>query len=165
MENIQLINFTNLALEEKEMILEWRNHPEIRKWMYNQDEIKLKEHLSFIESLKTRQDKLYFLVKKDDEYIGVVDFYDTDQSTKECEFGLYANPFEKIAGVGRILEEVCIEYAFEFLKLTKLKLEVFEENKQVRNLHRKYKFQEVGEKMLNDKKVICMELENENSQP
>ena len=52
MENIQLLNFIDLELEEKEMILKWRNHPEIRKWMYNQDEIKLEEHLSFIESLK-----------------------------------------------------------------------------------------------------------------
>ena len=42
MENIQLLNFIDLELKEKEMILEWRNHPDIRKWMYNQDEINLK---------------------------------------------------------------------------------------------------------------------------
>jgi len=47
MENIQLLNFIDLELKEKEMILEWRNHPDIRKWMYNQDEIKFEEHLSF----------------------------------------------------------------------------------------------------------------------
>ena len=64
MENIQLLNFIDLELKEKEMILEWRNHPDIRKWMYNQDEIKFEEHLNFIDSLKLRKDKLYFLVKK-----------------------------------------------------------------------------------------------------
>ena len=74
MENIQLLNFIDLELEEKEMILKWRNHPDIRKWMYNQDEIKLEEHLNFIDSLKLRKDKLYFLVKKEDEFIGVIDF-------------------------------------------------------------------------------------------
>jgi len=164
MKNIELINFTDLTLEEKKMILEWRNHPEIRKWMYNQNEIKLKEHLKFIESLKGRQDKLYFLVKKDDKKIGVVDFYDIDTKKKECESGLYTNPFKKISGRGKLLIEVWIKYAFNVLKLNKLKLEVFEENEKARNLYKKYKFQEVGKKMINDKKVICMELENENRQ-
>jgi len=74
MKHIQLLNFIDLEQKEKEMILVWRNHPEIRKWMYNQDEIKLDEHLSFIDSLKARKDKLYFLVKKKDEFIGVIDF-------------------------------------------------------------------------------------------
>ena len=41
MENIELLNFIDLNMEEKEMILKWRNDPEIRKWMYNQDDIKL----------------------------------------------------------------------------------------------------------------------------
>ena len=60
MENIQLLNFIDLKLEEKEMILKWRNHPEIRKWMYNQDNITLENHLKFIEELKIKDDQLYF---------------------------------------------------------------------------------------------------------
>ena len=52
MEDIKLINFINLNLEQKKMILEWRNNPDIKIWMYNQDEIKLENHLSFIENLK-----------------------------------------------------------------------------------------------------------------
>lgn len=160
MENIQLLNFIDLKLEEKEMILKWRNHPEIRKWMYNQDEIKLEEHLTFIESLKSRKDKLYFLVKKEDEFIGVIDFLDLDK--KEIFYGIYSNPNSKITGVGRILNEISIDFAFNSLKAHKLKLEVFEDNIQVRNLHKKYKFRETSQKYVNNKKVICMELENEN---
>ena len=94
--------------------------------------------------------------------MGVIYFNKIDYENKSCHFGLYANPFEKTAGIGSILEEVCIKYAFEFLKLTRLKLEVFEDNAKAKNLYRKYKFQEVGEKIMNDKKIICMELENEN---
>ena len=29
-----LINFTDLSEEEKKRILNWRNHPDIRKWIY-----------------------------------------------------------------------------------------------------------------------------------
>ena len=160
MENIQLLNFIDLKLKEKEMILKWRNHPEIRKWMYNQDEIKFEEHLSFIDSLKLRKDKLYFLVKKEDEFIGVIDFLDLDK--KEIFYGIYSNPNSKIMGVGRILNEISIDFAFNSLKAHKLKLEVFEDNIQVRNLYKKYKFRETSQKYVNNKKVICMELENEN---
>ena len=161
MGGVTLIDFVDMCLEEKKMVLSWRNHSEIKKWMYTTDDIELNSHLAFIDSLENRKDKQYMIVKKDDRYIGVVDFYDIDKEKKECEFGLYANPFEKIAGVGRILEEICIKYVFEFLTLTKLKLEVIEENEKARSLYKKYKFQEVSEKMINDKKVICMERERE----
>ena len=43
MENIKLMNFTELTLEQKEMVLIWRNSSEIRKWMYNQEEIELND--------------------------------------------------------------------------------------------------------------------------
>ena len=41
-------------------------------------------------------------------------------------------------------------------------LEVFKNNTQVRNLHKTNGFKEVSEKIINDKEVICMELNNEN---
>ena len=154
-----LVNFTDLTLEEKKMVLTWRNHNEIKKWMYNQNDILLDNHLMYIENLSNSIDKKYFIVKQNESYIGVVDFIQIDDKNKECEFGLYANPFEKTVGIGRILEELCIKYVFEILKFKKLKLEVFTENKQVRNLHKKYNFQEISTKKTGSKTVICMELE------
>lgn len=157
MRNIKLINFIDLSLEEKKMILEWRNSPNIKKYMYTQNEISLENHLKFIDSLKNREDNLYFLVKKDDDFIGVIDFINITKY--EADFGFYANPSSKIVGIGRILENVSIDFAFNTLKVEKLKLEVFEDNIQVRNLHKKYKFKETGKKFVNGKKVICMELD------
>ncbi len=163
LEDIELINFIDLNSKKKEMVLLWRNHPNVRKWMYTEDEIILNEHLNFIENLKNRNDKLYFVVKKSDDYIGVVDFTKIDRLKKSVYFGFYANPDIKIVGIGRVLEEVSIDYIFNVLKLKTLKLEVFSNNKQVRNLHKKYGFYEVGKKIINDKEVICMELRDENS--
>jgi UDP-4-amino-4,6-dideoxy-N-acetyl-beta-L-altrosamine N-acetyltransferase len=159
--NIELLNFVNLSLDEKKMVLDWRNHPNIKKWMYTQEDITLNNHLKFLEQLAENKDKLYFLVKKNQKFIGVVDFYNFYNKTS-AEFGLYSNPYNKIPGVGRILEEVAIDYAFKNLKIKKLKLEVFAENIQVINLHKKYKFVETSSKIINNKKVICMELINEN---
>mgnify|MGYP000502841713 CR=1 FL=1 len=159
MENIQLLNFIDLKLEEKEMILKWRNHTDIRKWMYNQDEITLDEHLSFIDSLKSRKDKLYFLLKKEDEFIGVIDFTQLAEEIS-VHMGIYSNP--NIKGNGKILLNKIIDYSFNDLKVKKIFSEVFAENNKAHNLYKNFNFKDISEKIVNNKKVICMELENEN---
>ena len=159
MQNIKLLNFIDLKLEEKEMILKWRNHTDIRKWMYNQDEITLDEHLSFIDSLKSRKDKLYFLLKKEDEFIGVIDFTQLAEEIS-VHMGIYSNP--NIKGNGKILLNKIIDYSFNDLKVKKIFSEVFAENNKAHNLYKKFNFKDISEKIVNNKKVICMELENEN---
>ncbi len=159
---VELIDFVDMGFEEIEMVLEMRNNNEIKRWMYNKDDIELDSHLQFINTLLFDTIKQYFLVRKDEQYLGVVDFTNIDNKTKECDFGLYANPFIKTAGIGRILEEICIKYVFDVLKLKKLKLEVFSENEKALKLYKKYNFKEVDSKMINNKRVVCMELKNEN---
>lgn len=159
MENIQLLNFIDLKPEEKEMILKWRNNPKIRMWMYNQDEIKLEEHLNFIESLKSRKDKLYFLVKKEEEFIGVIDFTQLVEK-KSVHMGIYSNL--NLKGNGKILLNKIIDYSFNYLKVEKIFSEVFVENEKAYSLYKNFNFKDISEKTVNNKKVICMELENEN---
>ena len=158
MKDTKLINFIDLIFEEKKMILKWRNHLEIRRWMYNQDEIKLEEHLNFIENLKIREDKLYFLVIKEDKFIGVI--YFTNINHENLEMGIYTNP--DLFGYGKILLNQLINYAFNILKVKKIYAEVFAENQKAYNLYKKFNFKAISEKIVNNKKVICMKLENEN---
>lgn len=158
MEDINLINFTDLNEIQVKMILEWRNHPNIRKWMYTQNEITLVEHLQFIANLKSNNDKMYFLVQLNSENIGVIDFYNF--SKDGCEFGLYTNPSQK--AMGHILLQSLIQKAFCDFNLKKLFGEVFEENSKALKLYKKFYFQEKNIKVINTKKVICMELINEN---
>ncbi len=44
--NITLRNFINLNPDELELVRTWRNHPEVRKWMYNDQEISKEELIS-----------------------------------------------------------------------------------------------------------------------
>lgn len=155
---IKLINFIDLSLEKKEMILSWRNHHDVKQWMYNTDDISLENHLGFIESLKNKTDKLYFLVEQEKEYIGVIDF--TNITKYSCDFGLYSNI--ELKGIGKILLENICNYAFDKLKLEILKAEVFKENEKAIYLYKKIKFKEINSKIVNNKEVICMELKNEN---
>jgi len=153
---IQLINFIDLTLEEKKMILLWRNDTSIKKWMYNSDYIILDTHLQYIESLKKRDDRIYFLVKNDNDYIGVIDFTSIDYKKKETEIGLYSNP--NIMGNGKILMNNIIDYGFNNLKLDRLCANLLINNIKAYNLYLKFDFKEYKK----DKKLIYMELKNEN---
>jgi UDP-4-amino-4,6-dideoxy-N-acetyl-beta-L-altrosamine N-acetyltransferase len=159
MENIKLINFVDLTLEEKKMILDWRNNEDVRKWMYTQEKIKFEKHITFIDSLKLSKDKLYFLVKKDKENIGVIDFTQIIAG-KSLHMGIYTNP--NIKGNGKILLNTIIRYSFDNLKVKKIYSEVFSENYRAYDLYKNFNFKDISKKIINEKEVTCMELDYEN---
>lgn len=155
MKEIKLINFTDLSNDEKKIILEWRNNPNIKKWMYTQDDITLESHLNFIDSLNNSKDKLYFLVKKEDENIGVI-YFTQIEPNESLHIGIYSNPHLK--GYGKILLETIIYFSFEILKVEKIFSEVYFENERAYILYKRYNFIEIGKKSLNNRKIIIMEL-------
>lgn len=157
---LYLCNFTTLSEPQKQMILTWRNHEAVRAYMYNEKTISEAEHFSFIESLKTREDRRYFLVQHEGLDIGVIDF--NDISATSATLGLYANPKLDQKGIGSLLMQGIVEYSFKRLKVHILKAEVFEENTKAKALYEKFGFCEKGRKMVNEKEVICMELSHEH---
>lgn len=154
---VELLNFTDLSESDVRYVLKMRNHPEIKKWMYNQEDITMTQHLGFIESLKIDNNKYYFIVKHAGMIIGSVNFININQVERVADFGLYANPFELITGAGRILEEVAVSYAKDYLKLSVLNLEVFEGNDRAINFYNKIGFKKTGFRNINDQVVLCMQ--------
>ncbi|MPA79353.1 UDP-4-amino-4,6-dideoxy-N-acetyl-beta-L-altrosamine N-acetyltransferase [Campylobacter coli] len=130
-----LKDFTDLDKKEILLVWQWRNDEKISQFMKTKH-IDFQEHLNFIIALKKDQTKKYFLVFKDDEVIGVIDFINITQDS--CEFGLYAKP--NLKGVGQILMQEIKKYAFEILKIKELKACVFKQNKRALDLYLKSGF-------------------------
>ena len=128
--------------------------------MFTQEPISLEDHLSYIDSLNSREDRAYFLVKRDSENIGVIDFTNIDHNKKTVELGIYANP--SIKGVGRLLMTSIIDYAFNTLHINTLISEVFEENEPALRLYKRCGFKAISAKETNNKNVLHMELKNEH---
>jgi len=160
--NCVIIPITELSDIDKVMILDWRNHDNIRKWMYNSSFISKVSHFKFIENLKTDRNNEYFLVEQNSIKIGVIYFNKIDFINKSAYFGLYVNPLEKSRGKGSKLIELSIKYAFEKLELRMLKLEVFNTNEIAINLYHKFNFNVITKKKVNNNTIIRMELKNEN---
>ena len=71
-DKLKVKNFVTLSNDEAEFVRSFRNHDEIRKWMYSDDFISLQDHINFINSLKENDRNYYWLVKMEEKYIGVI---------------------------------------------------------------------------------------------
>ena len=160
MSTIEFHNFTELSLKDKEIIFSWRNSLEVKKWMLTSDTISLSNHLKFIESLKSNKDRLYFLLKNSTQSLGVISFIEITQSS--CFLGIYKNP--SLRGVGEILLNSLIKYAFKELSLKHLTAQVFADNTKALTLYTKHNFLENSREIYINKELINMELKYENWQ-
>jgi UDP-4-amino-4,6-dideoxy-N-acetyl-beta-L-altrosamine N-acetyltransferase len=149
---IQLLNFTSLNLIQKELILSWRNHPDIRKWMIDENKITLKDHLYFIDLLATKTDKRYFLVQKESSYLGVIDL--TNITVDSAELGIYANP--DMRGIGSTLMGALIDYATS-QGISKLIANVFPNNVRACHLYKRFNFTETEQAKHNNKRMLTLE--------
>lgn len=157
---IELKNFTELTMDERLMVLDWRNHENVRLHMYNHDPITLEEHTAFMESLSHRNDKIYWVVYKNKAPIGVIDLVDITESS--AYLGLYANPFSDRQGIGKIILRALIRYAHETLNLSTLFLECFEENEKAKYLYQKFDFTVTKQMIKHNKSILCMEHHREH---
>ncbi len=154
---VEMHNYINLTSDDKNIVLDMRNHPDIKKWMHNQDNISEKSHFDFIRSLKNDMTQCYFLIKQQQQIIGSINFSNISQHNNFVEFGLYANPFQSLQGSGRLLEAVVTYYAYEKLGVQKLNLEVYSDNERAINFYNKCGFKLIKIKNINSKKIFCME--------
>ena len=140
-----LINYASLNSRESEMVLRWRNMPQIQKWMYQDHLITSKEHKGFLKRLKTdRKNSVYLVKRGKDEYIGMISLNNIDSKNRHAYLGIYANPENKLPGYGSILIN-CIKFlAFKKMRLHTLKLEVLRVNDRAHHFYLKHGFKKEG---------------------
>jgi len=143
-EGIFLKNFTNISIEEKEMVRECRNDESVRKWMYSDEIISQEEHFNFIENLQNDNKNFYWIAYKDEEFIGVISLNNINIKYKNAYLGIYSNPFCEVKNKGSLLINCLIKVAFDIVELHSLKLEVIENNKRAVDFYKKMGFEEEG---------------------
>lgn len=142
--DVTLINFVNLTKEDSEKVRNWRNHENVKRWMYHNHIITPEEHNSFIENLKNDNKNFSWLVKKKEEYIGVINLKRVDLVNRNAYLGIYSNPDQKLSGNGYILIESLKVLSFNIMDLHTLKLEVIDGNERAVAFYKKSGFNEEG---------------------
>ena len=134
---LKLKKFHFCTKEELLLVLKWRNSLGIREQMVNKDVISEKDHFAYVKGLDKRIDVEYYLIIKDEEYLGVIDLVNIHNY--EAELGLYKNPEIKKRGVGSILMKAIFRLAKQ-KRLKKLTLKVLKSNNQAIGLYEKFEF-------------------------
>lgn len=125
--------------DELELMLSWRNAPNVRANMFTKHEITLTEHLSWWSRTRLRSDQLYSIYEFAGRPAGVVGFTSIDFANRNCAWAFYAAP-EAPRGTGSRMELLALDKAFYDLKMHKLYCEVLAYNAAVLRLHQKFGF-------------------------
>lgn len=143
--NYNLINFINLDEAESEIVRKYRNHDDVRCWMYQEHVISKKEHNNYIKNLVREKRNFNWLLKnKKGDHIGVVSLNKIDYANKNAYFGIYTDPFSKIPGAGSMLMDCLKKIAFDFAGLHTLRLEVIDSNRRAKKFYDKMGFKYEG---------------------
>ncbi|MCL7939449.1 UDP-4-amino-4,6-dideoxy-N-acetyl-beta-L-altrosamine N-acetyltransferase [Halomonas sp. ATCH28] len=129
-----------------ERIRTWRNHPEVRRFMYTQHAISADEHHGWFQRARNDPDRHLMIVERQfcdaaSEPFGFVNLHVVDTHARRAVWGFYLAP-EAPRGSGRALGEAALVHAFATLKLHKLCGEALASNDRSIRFHQRLGFEQ-----------------------
>jgi UDP-4-amino-4,6-dideoxy-N-acetyl-beta-L-altrosamine N-acetyltransferase len=123
-------------------VLAWRNHPDIRRWMFNRNEISLMEHQNWFESAAndpTRSLLLLWQKNVPQAFVG----FDNIKPNNPINWGFYCAA-DSPKGTGSILGRKALNHGFHALRAHKIVGQIAEFNVRSLQFHQKFGFQQEG---------------------
>jgi UDP-4-amino-4,6-dideoxy-N-acetyl-beta-L-altrosamine N-acetyltransferase len=111
----------------------WRNHPQVRRFMYTQHEIGAQEHQKWFESCQSDAGKHLLIFDKEQVAQGFANLSERVPG-RVADWGFYMAP-EAPRGVGRELGQATLAFAFDTLGLHKLCGQALEYNERSIRFH------------------------------
>jgi len=146
--NLTANDLTTLPRDKIIEVLEARNHPDVRSKMLNKNIISLEEHLAFVENLLADSTSRQYMIRQDEDFVGVVNFKDIDWVNKSASFGIYANLLRKVSTAGDKLM-IAAEFIIKKIGLSSISLMVESGNFTAQNLYEKWGYEVVGSEKVN----------------
>lgn len=125
-----------------EQVLAWRNHPDVRRFMYTQHEITLEEHRVWFAAAKQDRTKNLLVYEVNNKATGFVQFTQLNAS-RNADWGFYLAP-DAAKGTGQHLGKTALNYAFQKRQLHKVCGQALAFNEKSIRFHRALGFQQEG---------------------
>ena len=140
-----MIELTELAEEHRRQVLEWRNNPDVARYMYQTERIAREVHDAWFSKLLVAQDRKGWAIVMDGKPVGAAFVDGIDARNRRASWAFYlADGSTRGRGVGSAVEFLVLEQAFGQLRLHKLCCEVLSFNQAVVTMHRKFGFVQEG---------------------
>ena len=139
-DGFDFVLYQDLSLEDSITLLSYRNNINVRKWMFNSDEITQENHLKFIDILKNNLEKVYCVVFRKEKIIGSINYYPIGEG--EYMTGFFLNPRLQSSGIGLYFEYIYLKFFFEQINAKMIRAIVKKENYAMIKIHELCNFKE-----------------------
>lgn len=131
-----------MICEDLELVLNWRNHEDVRRYMYSQHEIGLIEHTAWYERAVRDTSRHLLVFEVDGVAMGFINLHQIAPAGV-ADWGFYVAP-DAPKGTGRKLGQAALQYAFDDVGLHKLCGQALAYNERSINFHRNLGFVQEG---------------------
>lgn len=139
------VTLREMRLDDILRVREWRNLPDVARYMYTDHVISEGEHARWFGDALERDDRRYWIIELDGAPVGLANVVEISRRHRRASWAFYlADPHVRGRGVGSFTERFVLNYAFGHLKLNKLCCEVLASNEAVVAMHRKFGFRVDG---------------------
>lgn len=134
---------------DRDHVLRWRNHPEVRRVSLTRHEIGADEHARWWDAVAADDTREVLIYTRDDQPSGVVTIFDLDRTAGTAWWGYYLDN-DGLTERGAMLpawiaiQREAVRYAFDTLGLAELHGEVVGMNESARRFNQRNGFSEVG---------------------
>lgn len=136
------VTLRDVGPADRDRLLDWRNQPDVARWMYTDHVISPAEHDRWLTAALADPSRKYWIIELDGEPVGLANLYDISKANRKTAWAYYlASPSVRGKGVGAFVEFWMIEHVFKTLGLDKLCCEVLVENEAVWKIHESFGFQ------------------------
>lgn len=136
-----MMQLREMLEQDREMLLRWRNLPQVSDHMYSDHTITEEEHERWFASVREDSSRRYWIIMLDDEPVGLVNLVDINDEARRCHWAFYlSSDATRGRGVGSWVEYQVLKIVFDVLGLNKLCAEVLVSNAAVISMHEGFGF-------------------------
>lgn len=141
------VSIRKITLEDTKNIVKWRNSPNVKKNFCIQQDMTEETHVNWFNNKILKGEVVQFIIIDNDSNKAVGSTYlrDIDTNNKKAEFGIFIGEDDaRGKGIGTTATKLIIDYGFKELKLNKIFLRVFSNNKAAIKAYEKAGFKYEG---------------------
>lgn len=131
-----------MGIDDLALVLSWRNHPEVSKYMYTRQQITSVEHQQWFERAQKNEAVHLLIFESMTAPCGFIQFCEKNNS-RVFDWGFYLSP-NSVRGSGKELGQQALTYAFNEIGAHKICGEAIGFNERSINFHKNMGFHQEG---------------------
>jgi UDP-4-amino-4,6-dideoxy-N-acetyl-beta-L-altrosamine N-acetyltransferase len=130
---------------DRDAIRRWRNDPDVAKWSYTNHEIGEAEHAAWFARHLVSPHDLSWVIRWNDQGVGLASLTDIDVADGHCEWGLYiAETIARGTGAADGATFLCLDHAFRTLTLDRVTFGAIADNHRSIRMNERMGFRREG---------------------